>query len=371
MNSILEAKLLIKSMSKRMSWESQLRPLLKNNDYETHLGVERTVTPLIKKFEDSEAYSRAFLFAFKNIYDNALLCGNRTIQLYKIEDEILNRILESQKTLKIEPGLDLDFFPYYIEGKDLDSLTEKPKLTRTIEDGDLILFYFSTNRKITEKIKIDPLKNDSNKAIYDFLSKYDKVTAYSSISRHYIDIITINRVDKTLDIRIDATDISSKKDIDNIFESIKNEFSKILFNEDLPNTFSNKANFFKLINELYKDNNTGRVVEISFTTDGGYIHSEKDRAKQKDGDVRKGLFHKGGIEKTDIDPFRISKRWRSNSIKKDIDYEYELTLNSKYRDLSSAKTSYLDHAIINMALTTLDYDDILSLLKKNELFNQC
>lgn len=360
MHSSQEAIELAKSLFKKMPWESQLRPLLKHYDYEVHLGVEKTLNPLIEDFQKDEMKSRTFLLIFKKIYDELLLCGNRTVQIFKLDDDSIDHIKKASKEIFILDSPEKESFPYYLDEETLKSSDEKAQLIHLIEDGDLLTFYFSSNRKITERIRLEPTLNDENEEIFTFLSKFDKVTAYRNLSRQYIDIVNIDLSKKILDIRIDATDISNKKDIDSILESIKNEFKEV--SKCCLETFQNKVNFFKSIDELYNDNKTGRVVEISFTTDDGYIHHEKDRGRNASGDVRTSLFHEGGREKTEIDPFKISKRWSDNFNKESISYEFELTLNSKYRDLSSSSITLLDHLIVKMASKKSNYDKIIDLV---------
>ncbi|WP_311747689.1 hypothetical protein [Proteus vulgaris] len=366
MNIKLEAENLCRSLFSRMAWEYQCKPLLQMNDIKLSLGTERTLEKLISSFESVEV-ANSFVQQYKPYYEQVLLCGNRTLKVFQLNEEHFNQIKSVCTDVDIFKGVDTDFFPYYIDTDRIQELDIIPKLTNIKFDTDdegneKVYFYFSTNRSITEKHDLNASVFEDNQAIVDFLENYSKVTAYTDKFRQYIDIVCLNEKDHTIEIRLDTSSAVAKKDIDLLFTQIEEAFISSIPKKIKFSIFKQQINFFPWIQGLYADTNC-RVVELSFTTDDGYIHNERERSSTKNGDVRNGEFHMGGAEKCDINPYRISARWKGN-FSTEIEYEYEMSLNSNVRELSNPTQRALYHAIISQCPSEKDLDSLLAILKK-------
>ncbi|MUK78456.1 hypothetical protein GNP84_16355 [Aliivibrio fischeri] len=360
MDTILEAKNLAQSLMARMAWEQQCKPLLKMSEIKTGLGTEKTLNKLFTSF-DSEDYARKFIEFYKPYYKQALLAGNRTIKIYQLDKDEFEKVLAAYKNVAVTKNIDTKFFPYYIDEDNIAKLSKETKLTHVTEVYEKTYFYFSTNRSITEKLDLTPSVFQDNAEIVKFLGKYSKVTAFTDKSRQYIDIICLNSADNTIEIRLDTSSAVAMKDINLLFREVQEAFVELM-PERLDFLIFNKSiNFFPWIDGLCNDKDC-RVVELSFTTDDGYIHHERDRNASKGGDVRVGEFHQGGIERCEINPYRISARWASQ-FTPELEYEYEMSLNSSVRELSKAGAGLLNFAIISMCPNEKDLDSLLAILK--------
>lgn len=365
MNTISKAKNLSRSLLYRMAWEQQCKPLLHLNSIKTGLGAERSLDKLYSDFSD-EAYAQKFIELYDGYYLQSLLAGNRTIKIFKLSDEKFNAVLDAYATSVPVTGVDTEYFPYYIDERRADELGKTTKLTKVINIYEKTYFFFSTNRSIVEKNDLNANVHGYSPEIVEFLKKFSKVTAFTDQSRQYIDILCLNAKDNTIELRLDTSSAVAAKDISLLFSSVQEAFINLIPTRLDFAIFVASINFFPLINAICKSEKS-RVVELSFTTDDGYIHHERDRNGSKGGDVRIGAFHKGGVEKCDINPYRISARWK-NSFTDEIKYEYEMSLNASVRELSTMAGGQLSHASVSMCPCETDLDALLTILKtQNEL----
>lgn len=360
MNKVTEATNLVHSLFSRIAWAQQCKPLMAMHEVRTRLGVEKTVASIIAGF-DTEAKAQTFIDLYKGYYLDALVAGDRTVRIFSLEEEEVEQVLAAVADVAPIEGVDTRFFPYYIDEENIDALGKAAKLTHIKTQGDKTYFFFSSNRKITEKRDLDPNVFGDNEAIVQFLSDFSKVTGFSEKSRQYIDIVCLNSSDNTLELRLDTSSAVASKDINLLFRDVQEAFVG-LFNPRLEfPVFTNSVNFFPLIETLYGDDDC-RVVELSFTSDDGFIHHERDRKATNSSDVRTGEFHKGGIEKCDITPYRISARWKGE-FTLEAKYEYEMSLNSSVRELSRDGGGQLDYAIVSMCPSESNLESLLSVLK--------
>ncbi|PTO54671.1 hypothetical protein [Vibrio splendidus] len=365
MNTISKAKSLSRSLLYRMAWETQCKPLLHLNSIKTGLGTERTLDKLFGDFDD-EKYAQKFLELYDGYYMQSLLAGNRTIKIFQLSADKFEAVNNAYAGAIPAKGIDTDYFPYYIDDERVDDLGRDTKLTKVMQVYEKTYFFFSTNRSITEKNDLSASVYGDSPEIVEFLEKFSKVTAFSDQSRQYIDIVCLNAKDNTLELRLDTSSAVAAKDISLLFRSVQEAFIELVPERLDFAVFVNSTNFFPLVKSVC-GSEMCRVVELSFTTDDGYIHHERDRNGSKGGDVRMGEFHKGGVEKCDINPYRISARW-AGSFSAELQYEYEVSLNASVRELSKTGGGQLNHAIVSMCPCETDLDALLDILKTpNEL----
>ncbi|MEZ8148376.1 hypothetical protein [Enterovibrio norvegicus] len=367
MNPTSKAKLLANSISKRMYWEQQLKPLLKENQFPVGVGVKNTLNKLYDAFEQSEVFAQKFISIFSPYHEQALLAGDRTIKLYKLSESEFLSLQFSLLGCEESKGVDREYFPFSVPDNELGELGFQSALTKLCTYGEKTYLFISTCRRLVEKIEIDPKRHDGSKEVVDFLKQYKCLTAFTDKPRQYIDIVVLNPKDFTIELRLDTSSAIAKKDIDGLFRDLQEAFLQYLSPRLDFCIFGSTINFFPFIKDMYLDkNDLGRVVELSFATDGGYVHNDQKRTKG--GDVRDGQFHQGGREKCDVYPYRISKRW-VDSLSDELKSEYELSLNSNVKELSKPiGEGHLDHAVIAMCPTMDKFDEILERLKsKDEL----
>lgn len=364
MNTILRAKCLATSLINRMAWETQCKPLLQLNEIKTGLGSEWAIGKLSKAFDDSETYAENFIDIYGPYYEHLLPAGDRTITIYQLDEDEFTNVFDAYTLVQESNDVSTEYFPYLVPHNELELLSEQPVLMSVQQQDDKAYFYFSSNRCITEKRNIDlkTMPQDDKSVIEKYLKHCSKLTGFSSIPRQYIDVVCLNKKDCTIEIRLDTGPTVSKKDIDKLFREVKEAFVELLDTRLDTIIFKKQLNFFPLIEQLYK-NEQCRVVELSFTTSDGYVHNERDRNSTKGGDVRTGEFHQGGIKACSIDPYRISVRWEE-CFSQEIDYEYELSLNSSVKEQSEPESN-LEQAIITMCPTATDFEKILTVLKEN------
>ncbi|MBB1342580.1 hypothetical protein H5158_13155 [Pseudoalteromonas sp. SR45-6] len=368
--AVKQALALLESLSKKMHWE-QLKALLKKYDYKVHRGSINTVEKF-KEFLSKDVEALKFIDTFKNYYLEVLTGGQKTVQIFTLPDDFVLTHTLVDDPFNVEGDsykLAREHFPYLIP-EDLISDVSDVELIHFEIKGEKTYFYFSTIRSITEKKEIVPkeyLDNEQNE-VAEFLKQYKKVTVFEEKLKQYIDIVCINYMDNTVDIRLDSDLISGQKELDHAFSAVKNSFVKI-HGLSRSNAFRKPLNFYPLIERLYTSDNY-RVCELTFCTDEGYVHNERNRNKQKGSDVRTGSFHIGGRDNCeDLQPYKISIRWDS-SLKKDDKKdnsehtEVELSLNATLAELSRKGGGELFYAIMSSSVLKYDQDIFFQILKK-------
>jgi hypothetical protein len=364
MTQITNAKNLASSLIQRMAWESQCKPLLKSYGVAISLGAEATKLKLFNEFDKSELYAQKFITNLHNHYLDVLYSGDCTLQIFKEEKFKFNSLYESVIAITPAKTIATKFFPYGVATDDLSALSEKTELTfKAVYNGKLYLF-FSTNRTITERTNINPKLLRESDDVTKFLQKYSSITAFTDIPRQYLDMVCLNPEDCTIEFRLDTSSAVAFKDIEKLFAELRVAFRDLLPPSHKPNMLKQPVNFFPLIYSLYTNKNC-RVCELSFISADGYVHSDRDRNKTDNGDIRMGDFHIGGVDKCEITPYKISTRWPS-SFNPKLKYDYELSLNSTFRELSKLEEKFLGYAVITACPSISDMEEILNLLKTED-----
>ena len=363
MNWIALAKKLAESLFQKMAWEAQYKPLLKSHNISIGLGADGTKSKLFKQFEENETFARYFHEKFYPYYIELVYSGDCTIKIYDLDNDTFNGLYRDLSSVNPNSSLSKKNFPYLIPDDELHLLSTTTHLTYKAEYHGRMYLFFSTNRAIKESTKINPNSLEYGIEVKEFLKKFSMITAISENPRQYIDVVCLNPANLSVEVRLDTSSVVAAKDIKKLFDEVEEAFSSLLPLR-ITNAFRNPTNFFPLIESLYK-NQACKVCELSFVSEGGFVHSERDRSKS--GDVRKGDFHIGGVGKCKIKPYKISTRWGS-SFTKTIPYELELSLNSSYRELGKLGCATLEYATISSCPKISDLDEILNILKpKDEL----
>ncbi|MCK8106165.1 hypothetical protein MTF64_04675 [Pseudoalteromonas sp. 2CM41L] len=367
--AVKEAITLLESLDDKMHWE-QLKALLKRHNYKVLKGSINTLASL-KDFLRKESNAQTFIQIFREYYYEVLVGGQKTIQIYRLPSDFSQTHIFKKNTFKessISCKLAKEYFPYVIPN-DLVKETSEVELINIENKGTKQFFYFSSIKSITEKKEVIPKEYEDNEQteIASFLKKYKKVTVFEERLKQYIDVVCLDYSDNTLDIRLDSDLISGQKDLDLAFKCIKEAFIG-MYQLSTSNAFSNPFNFFPLIENLYLSEKY-RVCELTFCTDEGYVHNERNRSKQKGGDVRNGSFHIGGRDNcNDLRPYKISIRWDSE-LKKDDKIEnsdpteVELSLNSALAEISKKGGGTLFSAVMTSSPLKSDQDDFFNILK--------
>ncbi|MEI8607825.1 hypothetical protein P4S70_01290 [Enterovibrio sp. Hal110] len=331
------------------------------------MGVENTLLSLHQDFAQNEIYAQKFVELYEGYYHQALFSGDKTIKIFKLSEDKFLKVYETYQNLTLTSGISKDFFPFAVPESRMNELGSETELSAVTHENDKLYVFMSTCRQIVEKVEIDPKKLDISGEVSDFLNKFSRLTAFSDNPRQFLDVVVLNPKDFTIELRLDTSSAVAKKDIDKLFQDLQASFIELLDYRFNFYIFDNAINFFPLISQMYLNkSDCGRVVELSFTTDGGYVHNEKDRKKAKGNDVREGAFHQGGSQKCDVNPYRISKRWESE-FTSEVKYEYELSLNSNFRELSKLpEDAFLDHAVIATCPSIEKFDELLECLKSRD-----
>lgn len=216
---------------------------------------------------------------------------------------------------------------------------------------------------ITEKRDLFASEFPEGSDISEFILNHSKVTVTDERRRQFLDVVCLNEIDNTIEIRLDTSSAISARSIELVFSEVQESFQSAVKNVVHSSVyrfyFNDVVNLFPAIQHLY-DEVGNRVVEIGFITEDSVNLTEKSR---NHGDIRETDFHQGGEANCpNIDLYRISSRW-TREFDSTRHYECELTLNSNVRECSSPG-SMLEYAIISMCPTISDMEYMLSMLKE-------
>ncbi|MDP2561410.1 hypothetical protein [Psychrobium sp. 1_MG-2023] len=338
-----KSKLLASSFIERMAWE-QCQKILKTFKFSTGLGAQKTLVKLENDFDHSEVIAQKFLSVIEPLHRDMLRSGDKTIMVFNVGAETLSKVKERISKVSVKVSPESEAFPCSLHQNSLTDVTTDIKLVSQEKIDDKSIYYFSTKRSITVKKELTPSMFDFDDSVATALSKYSKITAISEQPRQYFDVVVLDEKLKTVELRLDIAHAVSAKDISKLFMELKGAFLDLIGNPKSLGLFSDPINFFPMINKTY-ENKAIRICEISFTTEDGYVHHERDRNTMSDdgtikGDVRLGKFHIGGIEKcSDINLYRISSRWPKAFEQVDVKFDVEVSLNSTFRELSKLRVS--------------------------------
>lgn len=370
--TIEHAKHLAKNFIDRISWEQCLK-VLKRNKFPTSLGAQRTLAKLNEYIESNEVLAQQFISKIKPLYCDLLKAGDRTVMVFSLDANMEVSLLEKLPNIKTPPSIEQELFPLILDDNALSEINSDTKLIHVEQMDKKYFFYYSTKRAITEKKELVLSMFNLSDEVKKELSQFNRITAFTESPRQFIDIVVLDLENSRLEFRLDIAYAVSSKDINQLFDNIKHSFKKTFSLENSYPLYRNSYNFFPMIESIY-ENKEIRVCELSFVTDG-YVHNERDRNSSSSedgikGDVRRGEFHQGGIERCDIDVYRVSSRWEKTI--NEIPFEVEVSLNSTFRvlneKLDSAKV--LDNVIFSMCSTSKAMESILNeltLSDENEL----
>lgn len=345
--------LLCKTVCERMPWKV-LQAILKAADLPVSKGVELTLQKLLGLIKDNK-----FTFGAEqqllSLYIEHLKFGDKTVMFDSICSDTIQILFDniSDITIDIDP-VEINY-PY--RDKETDSmLNAKHQLVEVADIDDCIYFYFASLKSLTEKITVDNNYLESLNARFEFPSNIYDVTAKRKCELRYYDLVCINKLNKSIEYRLDTSGGLPSAELDDLFGELKRAFiEKIRTLTPLkkPKELGLETrNLFKFVNPLYALS-TDRVCELGFQV-GAVTHNERMRSLQKD--LRNEVFHKAGLDEVkSIDVFRIAVR-KCKKIK-NVSYESELYLPGTVRMMDGAYP--LRHAVISNCIYGSDYRELV------------
>jgi len=325
-------------------------------------GEKKTYTDKLKALDKvkNEAVFVDVFQAMAETYQENISYGSKYIQYFHFTGSAFDEILEFAQSQQLGTNALCHLFPYMA---DLIKLSEinvnEIHLVKKVDHDNTLMLFYTRVVDFIERVSIDPnqIQNEVLKGTY---------TEFYGVKRYlkqFVDVVVINKKNKTIEIRIDyfkgTSDSQAQKHFSDFFSALKRNM-----NLSLKGKFDrSKLNIHPVIQKINSDL-TGRLVEICFSTKEG--SNIKIRKRRADVDIRDEAYHRAGSEavSNNLDIYRIGSVWKNEKEK-----ELELLIPGS-SSLVHTTTKEISEAIITNCRGASDFNfvnnKIFHFLSNNE-----
>lgn len=292
------------------------RYYLKQFDFDTGVGWKDTYSNILEQFAGKRKTPEKATHAnLVNITKALMFLGKHYCELLSIT--------ESEHKLLIDKALDFKFdgtpysnsFPLLVDSDDL-TVASLPVLTHVERKKSGVMFYFSTPRRVTERV--------------DELNKVDGVLRQLSykkeIKKQFFDTVFIPNEYNRIEFRI-STDVG-KRDIENEMDRLQDVFISVIDSNGIKIKDTNPINLNKAITAIYNDSAMGRVVDCVFYSKDNGISIPRTCRKEVDVCLRNQEYHLAGAKIEDVECVAVTVRWESTISKVKLKVKTQISLES-------------------------------------------
>lgn len=208
-----------------------------------------------------------------------------------------------------------EFFPFLIE-EDLLTTASMPVLTAVEKNKNGVIFYFSTPRRIQEKIQ----------STEQVSGKLRSITYYKESKKQYIDSVFIPFDHTRAEFRISSS--VSRRDIDNEMARLQDVFVTVLLHNKITLKDTHSVNINAAITKIYDNVKLGRVVETVFHSIDNGINIPRSCRKDVGVCLRNQQYHLAGAEKEEVKCIAVCVRWDTTVKDVNLKIKTELKLES-------------------------------------------
>lgn len=311
---------ILKGFRPRISW-STMKALLKMSGLPTGNGWDKTIKKIEGEKIDTEL--QANIKQLKDIYLKHLLVSEKAVQVYQLEREVIDKIIDSLQQYNPPYTTFNETYPFPLPTDKLQNINSFQEIVEIVNDDDSLKIVLCTKRLHVDRsiIDTDKLKEETRKDLIEF----EKVIGEKRYYHQFFDVIVLSKCSDLIEIRIDISNNLSLEEIGEGFLKTKMKFNLLLehLSTGIKNPLTDRINFFPLI-DILCESDEGKIVELGFLTDEGSIKNVK--MKRGSVDLRKEKFHSAGKRAVDhINSFRLAVRWDSNSLN-EINTDIELLI---------------------------------------------
>lgn len=337
----------------RIPWVT-MRNILHAKNLPVGQGWEASIQKLISYQQEGEEQAR-HINSLEDSYFEHLLTGERSLRLYKLNDEHLDSLERALKKIDIKGSIYHESYPYPLTESRLRDADSSTHLIQILDLDECSVFVFCTKRFITERqeLSLDSFRQETK----DDLKAYDEIIAVKHKMRQLFDVVVLRKNDGIAEVRIDLNGGCSADDQDIAFNGIVKTFNKMVHElTDADSFLHGRTNLFPLVNKLY-ESDEGRVCELGFTTDEASIKHEKMRRREFD--LREETYHRAGKDAVrNITPYRLGICW-TVPITETIESKPELLLPGSFRTLNMMP-QFLGEAMIEKCCGFDDYNFVVN-----------
>jgi hypothetical protein len=344
--------LLINSLRSRVR-SHVMNKILHHYKLPTGRGWDGTAPKLEAFASESQENFQKIVETLNDVYLDHLITGDRSVHFFRENENIIKNMIAVFNSYSVPNSVFNTNYPYLLNEADLNNADRGVFLVDVKNVQKTQILIFCSKRSIRERVDIPPEGN---------LAEYSEVIGIKLHHKQSFDIIVLNPLTNTIEIRVDVDSNVPSDDRRVAFNQIKRKFqelvSELLRIDDYQ--LNDKVNLFSVIDKLYRSEE-GRVCELAFTTDGT-SSNKHEKMRRRHECLRKEEYHKGGFQAVEgrISIYRIAVTWEHVK-EATLVTEPELLLPGSSRMLSSEE-AILDEAIITDCAGIADYSFVINKL---------
>jgi hypothetical protein len=312
-------------------------------------GWDNTIQKLEDGFEPSEAQLEALLTRYKE----HLVCGEKSVRFYDLDQDSMNSLRAYLHDSENEENALSSSYPLPLAQEQIAALPlSRPKLVGVERMEDGIAGIFCSIRSAELRVPLD--RDDVPQDAQHLFDNFSEVVGVKTLKTQAFDVVWVPHEGTRADVRIDFPVGMTLDASTAAHAGVNGEIAAVLGQR----SFDGAVNLFPLIDRIYRTSDEGMVVELEFATTTASIKREKMRRQHLS--LRTELYHRGGTEAIngEIEPFSIGVEWTGPT--RGVRRSYpELFLHSTSRMLHSPHPTLFD-AIIHKCTGVHDFEFVRS-----------
>ncbi|ENP0646461.1 hypothetical protein [Enterobacter hormaechei] len=292
------------------------RVFLKQHGFDTSTSWELTRKNIGEQLAGKrKGTSKTTYSNLEKIAKGLMLLGKHYCEIFSISAREHDEIIKRADSFSFNGKPYSDVFPFFVE-ENLLTTASMPVITSVEKNNSGVIFYFSTPRRVLEKVK----------STENVGGKLRSVTYFKEAKKQYIDSVFVPFDHKRAEFRISAA--ISKRDIETEMSRLQDVFVTTLALNKIKLKDTHSVNINKAIAKIYDDASLGRVVETVFHSLDNGINIPRSCRKDIGVCLRNQEYHLAGAEKEDVECVAVCVRWDSTVKDINIKVKTELKLES-------------------------------------------
>lgn len=251
----------------------------------------------------------------EKIAKGLMLLGKHYCEIFNLSSSEHADIIKKADSFSFDGKPYSKAFPLFVD-ESLLTTASMPVLTAVEKNSSGVVFYFSTPRRVSEKVK--STENIGGKLL--------PVTYIKETKKQYIDSVFIPFDCERAEFRISS--VINKRDIDTEMSRLQDVFVRLLSLNQIKLKDTHSVNINKAIAKIYDNASLGRVVETVFHSLDNGINIPRSCRKDIGVCLRNQEYHLAGAAKEDVKCVAVCVRWDTTVQDINIKVKTELKLES-------------------------------------------
>ncbi|PVE81249.1 hypothetical protein DC431_14520 [Sphingomonas melonis] len=276
------------------------RRLLKSRGLDRAQGWNRTLA----RVTDGDARYEAAEDALESALEEHIMCGEKIVQLFDLEEEDLDALRESALELEVGESPFSDAYPILLNEDQLRAQQgQPPVLIAKVAYSDGLALVLASVRYLTtrETVVVAELTDEAA----DELAGFNELIGIRHQRLEALDVLWIPDEGSYVELRVDFPFGMHQRHGVAALNQARGLFDDLLGS----NLLLSQVNLFPVMQSLYEARGDGAMVELGFMVAGSAQKLEKTRRGEQC--CREEAYHQGGIGVLDapIQVYKTSVLW--------------------------------------------------------------